>query len=151
MARPPADDVVCVVGAGYVGLVTGICLADSGRTVHLVEIEPRRLERLAAGGCPIHEPGLEEMLQRLQAAGRVQVTGDIAVGVRDAGLASSVSTDRPDARGDDRSVVERPQEFFPATGAVGQFSQSNDRRSTRERDRIDLAVEQQAIDLLHGL
>jgi len=86
MARPPADDVVCVVGAGYVGLVTGICLADSGRTVHLVEIEPRRLERLAAGGCPIHEPGLEEMLQRLQAAGRVQVTGDIAVGVRDAGI-----------------------------------------------------------------
>jgi UDPglucose 6-dehydrogenase len=77
---------VCVVGAGYVGLVTGICLADSGRTVHLVEIEPRRLEVLRAGRCPIHEPGLEEMLQRLQAAGRVHVTGDLAVGARDAGI-----------------------------------------------------------------
>jgi UDPglucose 6-dehydrogenase len=86
MVRPGADQVVCVVGAGYVGLVTGICLADSGRTVHLVEIEPRRLERLQAGRCPIHEPGLEEMLQRLQAAGRVHVTGDVAVGVRDAGI-----------------------------------------------------------------
>jgi UDPglucose 6-dehydrogenase len=86
MIRPPTDEVVCVVGAGYVGLVTGVCLADSGRTVHLVEIEPRRLEQLRAGRCPIHEPGLEEMLQRLLAAGRLQVGGDIAVGVRDAGV-----------------------------------------------------------------
>jgi UDPglucose 6-dehydrogenase len=86
MPRPPHDEVVCVVGAGYVGLVTGVCLAESGRTVHLVEIEPRRLERLSAGRCPIHEPGLEEMLQRLLAAGRLHVTGDIAVGVRDAGV-----------------------------------------------------------------
>ncbi|HEY0410646.1 MAG TPA: nucleotide sugar dehydrogenase, partial [Candidatus Dormibacteraeota bacterium] len=86
MPRPPHDEVVCVVGAGYVGLVTGVCLAESGRTVHLVEIEPRRLERLSAGRCPIHEPGLEEMLQRLVAAGRLHVTGDIAVGVRDAGV-----------------------------------------------------------------
>ena len=86
MDRPPSDQIVCVVGAGYVGLVTGICLADSGRTVHLVEIEPRRLEALRAGRCPIHEPGLEEMLQRLQSAGRVHVTGDLAVGVRDAGI-----------------------------------------------------------------
>ena len=86
MDRPPSDQIVCVVGAGYVGLVTGICLADSGRTVHLVEIEPRRLELLRSGRCPIHEPGLEEMFQRLQAAGRVHVTGDLAVGVRDAGI-----------------------------------------------------------------
>jgi UDPglucose 6-dehydrogenase len=86
MTRAGADQVVCIVGAGYVGLVTGICLADSGRTVHFVEIEPRRLEMLRAGRCPIHEPGLEEMLQRLQAAGRLHVTADIAVGVRDAGI-----------------------------------------------------------------
>ncbi len=86
MPPPPRDEVVCVVGAGYVGLVTGVCLAESGRTVHLVEIEPRRLERLRAGRCPIHEPGLEEMLQRLLAAGRLHVTGDIAVGARDAGV-----------------------------------------------------------------
>jgi UDPglucose 6-dehydrogenase len=86
MRRSGADQVVCVVGAGYVGLVTGICLADSGRTVHLVEIEPHRLEMLRAGRCPIHEPGLGEMLQRLQAAGRVHATGDIAAGARDAGI-----------------------------------------------------------------
>jgi UDPglucose 6-dehydrogenase len=86
MTRPASDEVVCVVGAGYVGLVTGVCLADAGRTVRLVEIEPRRLERLRAGRCPIHEPGLEEMLQRLLAAGRLQVGGDIAVGVREAGV-----------------------------------------------------------------
>ncbi len=86
MAHPPRDEVVCVVGAGYVGLVTGVCLADSGRSVHLVEIEPRRLEQLSAGRCPIHEPGLEEMLQRLLAAGRLHVTGDIAAGARDAGV-----------------------------------------------------------------
>src|SRR5437588_6802377 len=86
MTRPPTDEVVCVVGAGYVGLVTAVCLADSGRTVYLVEIEPRRLERLRAGACPIHEPGLEEMLQRLLAAGRLHVSGDITVGVREAGV-----------------------------------------------------------------
>jgi UDPglucose 6-dehydrogenase len=86
LTRPPTDEVICVVGAGYVGLVTAVCLADSGRTVHLVEIDPRRLERLRAGGCPIHEPGLEEMLQRLLAAGRLHVSGDIAVGVREAGV-----------------------------------------------------------------
>jgi UDPglucose 6-dehydrogenase len=87
MIRPPGDEVVCVIGAGYVGLVTALCLADSGRTVHLIEIEPRRLEMLRAGRSPIHEPGLEEMLRRLLQTDRLHVGADIAVGARDAGIA----------------------------------------------------------------
>lgn len=86
MPRAGAGEVVCVVGAGYVGLVTAVCLADAGRTVHLVEIEPRRLDMLRAGRCPIHEPGLEELLRSVLAESRLRVTGDIAEGVRDAGV-----------------------------------------------------------------
>jgi UDPglucose 6-dehydrogenase len=106
MIRPPGDEVVCVIGAGYVGLVTALCLADAGRTVHLVEIEPRRLEMLRAGRSPIHEPGLEEMLGRLVRTGRLQVTADIAVGARDAGIAMvAVGTPPTDSGEADLSQV----------------------------------------------
>lgn len=56
------DDVICVVGAGSVGLVTAACLAEMGNTVRVLETDPVRLEALRDGRAPIFEPGLEELL-----------------------------------------------------------------------------------------
>jgi len=81
-----ADHTVCVVGAGYVGLVTAACLAESGREVHLVEIDERRLAALRAGRAPIHEPGLDELLGAVLGQ-RLSVTGDIAEAMRGASIA----------------------------------------------------------------
>lgn len=67
-----------VVGAGYVGLVTAACLAESGNQVVGVDHDPARVAILQAGGVPIYEPGLEDMVVRNQAAGRLQFTTSMA-------------------------------------------------------------------------
>lgn len=72
---------VCVVGSGYVGLVTGACLADSGNHVVGVDIDADKVERLARGECVIFEPGLEEMLRSNLAAGRLRFTTDLSAAV----------------------------------------------------------------------
>ncbi len=63
---------VTVVGTGYVGLVTGVCLARSGHTVTCVDIDPRKVEMLRSGTSPIYEPGIEELLADGMAAGRLR-------------------------------------------------------------------------------
>ena len=65
---------LCVVGSGYVGLVTGTCFADMGNSVTLVDIDEGKIELLQAGGVPIYEPGLAEMVQRNTDAGRMRFT-----------------------------------------------------------------------------
>ena len=81
-----AGGAVCVVGAGYVGLVTAVCLADNGRDVRLVEVEPTRLGMLQQGRSPIHEPGLDRLLAGVVDQGRLRVTGDMAAALRGAGV-----------------------------------------------------------------
>jgi UDPglucose 6-dehydrogenase len=66
---------IAVFGAGYVGLVTGACLADLGHEVVVRDIVPDRIEELRAGHVPIHEPGLEELL--VSSAGRLTFTLDV--------------------------------------------------------------------------
>ena len=55
---------VCVMGTGYVGLVTGSCLADFGNTVVCVDIDQQRIGKLKEGESPIYEPGLDELRLR---------------------------------------------------------------------------------------
>jgi UDPglucose 6-dehydrogenase len=65
---------VCVVGTGYVGLVTGTCLADLGNEVTCLDIVAEKIERLRAGELPIYEPGLQPMVRRNVDAGRLHFT-----------------------------------------------------------------------------
>jgi UDPglucose 6-dehydrogenase len=77
---------IAVIGTGYVGLVTGTCLADSGNTVTCVDIDAEKINSLAVGRVPIYEPGLAELVRRNTDRGRLRFTTDTAAGVRDAKL-----------------------------------------------------------------
>ncbi len=72
---------VTVVGTGYVGLVTGACLADAGNRVLCVDLDAAKIEALAAGRIPIFEPGLEPIVARNREAGRLVFTIDVAASV----------------------------------------------------------------------
>ena len=72
---------VTVIGTGYVGLVTGTCLAEYGNDVLCLDVDAAKIALLQAGGVPIYEPGLEEMLKRNVAAGRLRFTTDVAESV----------------------------------------------------------------------
>ena len=70
-----------IFGSGYVGLVTGACMAETGNHVVCVDIDERKIERLKAGDIPIYEPGLDAYVERNVEAGRLEFTTDIEKGV----------------------------------------------------------------------
>ena len=99
---------ITVFGSGYVGLVTGACLADAGNHVVCVDVDPAKVERLNRGDIPIHEPGLEELITRNQAKGRLKFTLDAAEAVAQ-GLFQIIAVGTPpdeDGSADLRYVLE---------------------------------------------
>jgi UDPglucose 6-dehydrogenase len=70
-----------IIGSGYVGLVTGACLADIGNNVFCLDLDERKIAILNGGGVPIHEPGLQEVIARNRAAGRLTFSTDVAAAV----------------------------------------------------------------------
>ncbi len=99
---------VTIFGTGYVGLVTGACLADAGNHVMCVDIDAQKVERLTRGEIPIYEPGLETIVKRSVEAGRLQFTTDADAGVAH-GLFLFIAVGTPpdeDGSADLRHVLE---------------------------------------------
>lgn len=75
---------IAVIGTGYVGLVTGTCLAETGNNVICVDIVEEKVNKMKAGQLPIYEPGLDVLFHRNIAQGRLSFTTDLAEGIKDA-------------------------------------------------------------------
>ncbi len=106
---------LCVIGSGYVGLVSGACLADVGNTVVCVDKDPAKVASLKKHRIPIYEPGLEEIVRRNVEEGRIFFTTDLAEGLRSAEICL-ITVDTPpggDGRADLSSVL----------GAAGQIGE----------------------------
>ena len=85
---------ITVIGSGYVGLVSGACLADLGNDVMCLDVDPRKITILQQGGVPIYEPGLEDVIKRNVAAGRLRFTTDVADSVAH-GLVQMIAVGTP--------------------------------------------------------
>jgi UDPglucose 6-dehydrogenase len=105
-----------IVGTGYVGLVTGACFAEAGHQVICVDNDPKKVETLQAGGIPIYEPGLEEIVKRNVANGRLRFTGQIADGVANSEVIFIAVPTPPKPDGSvDMSFVEKVAREIAAT------------------------------------
>lgn len=85
---------ITVIGTGYVGLVSGACLADLGNDVLCLDIDPNKIELLNSGGVPIHEPGLDEVIKRNVESGRLRFTTDVTASVAH-GLVQMIAVGTP--------------------------------------------------------
>ena len=90
---------IAMIGTGYVGLVSGVCFSDFGHRVICVDKDPHKLALLEAGQVPIYEPGLETVMARNVAAGRLSFSGDLAAAVAGAD-AVFIAVGTPARRGD---------------------------------------------------
>ena len=72
---------ITVIGTGYVGLVTGTCLAEVGNNVLCLDLDARKIDMLRAGDIPIYEPGLQDMVRRNMASGRLRFSTDVEAAV----------------------------------------------------------------------
>src|SRR6056297_2897312 len=90
---------ITMIGTGYVGLVSGVCFSDFGHDVVCVDKDPRKIDLLKSGGVPIYEPGLDALLAKNIAAGRLSFTTDLASAVENAD-AVFIGVGTPTRRGD---------------------------------------------------
>lgn len=97
---------LCVIGTGYVGLVTGICLSELGNTVICVDNDPKKIEKLKDNIMPIYEPGLEELVLKNKREGRLSFSISISEGVKQSDIIFICVATPPKANGEaDLSAV----------------------------------------------
>src|SRR5450432_1776239 len=97
-----------IIGTGYVGLVTGTCFAEVGHHVICVDNDAAKVKVLQAGGIPIYEPGLEELVKKNVAAGRLRFTASTTEGVQNSEVIFIAVPTPPQPDGStDLSFVER--------------------------------------------
>ena len=97
-----------IIGTGYVGLVTGTCFAEVGHEVICVDNDEAKVKKLQAGGIPIYEPGLEELVKKNVAAGRLKFTANTAEGVQNSSVVFIAVPTPPQPDGSvDLSYIER--------------------------------------------
>jgi UDPglucose 6-dehydrogenase len=106
---------ITIVGTGYVGLVTGACLADTGNQVFCLDLDAAKVRVLNEGRIPIYEPGLEALVRRNRAAGRMTFSTDVAAGVEH-GVLQCIAVGTPP--GEDGSADL--QHVLSAARAVGR-------------------------------
>ena len=105
---------IAIIGTGYVGLVSGVCLSDFGHEVVCVDKDPAKIDALTHGKVPIYEPGLEDLLARNVEAGRLSFSGDFASAVSSADavfIAVGTPTRRGDGHADLTFVYEAAEEI----------------------------------------
>ncbi|MGO4917085.1 UDP-glucose dehydrogenase family protein [Pseudogemmobacter sp. W21_MBD1_M6] len=90
---------IAMIGTGYVGLVSGVCFSDFGHDVICVDKNPQKIAMLEQGEVPIYEPGLQDLMAKNVAAGRLSFTGDLAAAVAEAD-AVFIAVGTPTRRGD---------------------------------------------------
>lgn len=90
---------IAIVGTGYVGLVSGTCFADTGANVTCVDVDAGKIERLKNGKIPIYEPGLDELVKKNVAAGRLKFTTDLTAVLDDVQIVFSAVGTPPDEDG----------------------------------------------------
>ena len=73
---------ICMIGTGYVGLVSGACFADLGNTVYCVDKDQKKIDMLNSGKIPIYEPGLNEIVKKNYLANRLKFTQDLSKAVK---------------------------------------------------------------------
>ena len=106
---------ITVIGSGYVGLVSGACLAELGNDVICLDVDPRKIEILNSGGVPIYEPGLEDVIKSNVASGRLRFTTNVAESVAH-GLVQMIAVGTPS--GEDGSADL--QYVLAAARAIGR-------------------------------
>jgi len=104
---------ITMIGTGYVGLVSGTCLAEVGNDVLCLDVDARKIDLLQSGGVPIHEPGLEPMIHRNVAAGRLRFTTDVDAAVGHANVQFIAVGTPPDEDGsaDMRYVLQAARDI----------------------------------------
>ncbi|MEI6492510.1 MAG: nucleotide sugar dehydrogenase, partial [Verrucomicrobiota bacterium] len=113
---------ICIIGSGYVGLVSGACFAEVGHHVICVDNDPRKIDALLAGKVPIYEPGLEELIHQNVAAKRLRFTTSTEEGVDNSEVVFIAVPTPPQADGSvDLSYIEKVAREIAAVLKPGEY------------------------------
>lgn len=130
---------VTVIGSGYVGLVVGACLAETGNRVTCADIDANKISRLNAGEVPIYEPGLDRLISRNLAEGRLQFTTEVGAAVETARVVFIAVGTPPDEDG-----AADLQHVLSVAGVIGRHMQDDQVIITKSTVPVGTAVKVRA-------